>query len=120
MKLADPLGTRCEAVKCYQSLAQNIKIIPDCGKAAADGDFEYFYPEQKEKVRSLVVYKHIFMQHMQPVAVVLLLVSKVTDHFKKEDKEEIKQFLDEMSTRIKMEWIVLESIQKLDRAQKAA
>jgi len=48
------------------------------------------------------------MQRTQPVAVVLLLVSNREGHFKQQDKEEIKQFLDEMMTRIEMEWIVLE------------
>ena len=121
MKLADPLGTRCEIVKCYQSLPQYIKIISDCGKAQAEGEFEYFYPEQRDKIRSMVLYKHVFrQQNNQPVAVVVLLVSRIVDHFRKDDQEEIRQFLDEMMTRIEMEWIVLDSVLKLEQVQKAA
>jgi hypothetical protein len=114
MKLSTALGTQSEVVDCYHSHARNIKIIPDCGKAAEQRQFEFFYPEQRNKVQSMILYKHIFMeQSTGPVGVVLLLVSSVQNYFP-EEKDQIKQFLDEMLTRIEMEWLVLEVTEDLE------
>jgi hypothetical protein len=120
MRLLDPLGTLSEVVKFYSLPAQTIKIIPNCIEAAQNHEFEFFYPEQKEKVASMILYKHVFSTQTQPVAVVLLLVSSLPNHFHREDEEQYKLFLDEMLTRIEMEWILLQLTKKLDGARKAA
>lgn len=116
MKLSTPLGTQSEVVNCYHSHPRTIKIIPNCAKASERQEFEFFYPEQKNKVQSVVLYKHVFMEQVAPtpVAVVVLLVSSVENYFREEAKDEIKQFLDEMLTRIEMEWIILELTEDLE------
>jgi hypothetical protein len=120
MKLLDPLGTLSEVVKFYSFPAQTIKIIPDCIAAATNQEFEFFYPEQKQKVASMILYKHVFNSQTKPVAVVLLLVSSLQNHFHREDEDQFRTFLDEMLTRIEMEWILVQLTQKLGEAKEAA
>jgi hypothetical protein len=120
MRIANPLGTRCEIVKSYHSTPGSIKIVPDCVKAAAEKQFEFLYAGQQDKVKSLVLYKHVFMADTQPVAVVLMLVSSLADHFRREDEGQIRQYLDEMLTRVEMEWIVLELTRDIGPAREAA
>lgn len=120
MKLLDPLGTLSEVVKFYSFPAQTIKIIPDCDEAARNHEFEFFYPEQKKKVASMILYKHVFCSQTQPAAVVLLLVSSLPNHFHREDADQFKTFFDEMLTRVEMEWMLLQLTQKLDRGREAA
>ena len=113
MRLSDPLGARSEVVKVYHTNADSLKIIPNCEQASRNGEFQYFNPEQAEKVRSMMLYKHVFMRQQQPIAVVLMLVSSQADQFQLGQKEDIKQFLEEMLMRVEMEWIVLELTSKL-------
>jgi hypothetical protein len=120
MRLLNPLGTHSEVVKCYSFPVQTIKIIPNCTKAAEKHEFEFFYPEQRNTVASMLLYKHVFIQDAYPVAVVLLLVSSMEDHFKQEDSDEIKQFLDEMLARIELEWIQLQLIKKIESTREVA
>jgi hypothetical protein len=120
MKLLDPMGTISEVVKFYSFPARSIKIIPDCVEAAQNNEFDFFYPEQKSKVASLILYKHVFSSNTQPVAVVLLLVSSLPNHFHREDGDEFQTFFDEMLTRIEMEWILLQLTQKVAPAREAA
>jgi hypothetical protein len=120
MKLLDPLGTLSEVVKFYSLPAQTIKIIPDCIAAEKNNEFSFFYPEQKDKVSSMVLYKHVFSAQASPTAVVLLLVSSLPNHFHQEDEEQFKSFFDEMLTRIEMEWILLQLTQKLGSVREAA
>lgn len=120
MKLLDPRGTLSEVVKFYSLPAQTIKIIPDCIESEKNNEFAFFYPEQKNKVASMILYKHVFSSQTQPVAVVLLLVSSLPNHFHREDAEELKTFFDEMLTRIEMEWTLLQLTQKLGPAGEAA
>jgi hypothetical protein len=115
MRLSTPLGTQSEVVNSYHSHPRTIKIIPSCNKAAEKQEFEFFYPEQRSKVQSIVLYKHVFMEQVtNPVAVVVLLVSSVENYFREQDQDEIKQFLDEILTRIEMEWILIELTEDLD------
>jgi hypothetical protein len=111
MKLINPGGTKSEVVSCYHSQPRTIKIIPNCEAAVARGEFTYFYPEQRDKIASMVLYKHVF--RAQPSAVVLLLVSSKADNFAERDADEIGHFLDEMLTRIEMESIVLDLARKV-------
>jgi hypothetical protein len=120
MRLLDPLGTISEVVRFYSLPVETIKIIPDCIAAAHNNEFTYFYPEQKEKVASMILYKHVFSAQTHPVAVVLLLVSSLQNHFHREDEDQFKTFFDEMLTRIEMEWVLLQLTQKLDPAREAA
>jgi hypothetical protein len=120
MKLLDPLGTLSEIVKFYSSPAQAIKVIPDCIAASQKQEFEFFYPEQKLKVASMILYKHVFNPQSHPVAVVLLLVSSLQNHFHRDDEEQFRTFLDEMLTRVEMEWVLLQLTQKLKQAEEAA
>jgi len=120
MKLLDPRGTLSEVVKFYSLPAQAIKIIPDCIEAEKNNEFAFFYPEQRRKVASMILYKHVFSAQTQPVAVVLLLVSSLPNHFHREDEEQFSTFFDEMLTRIEMEWILLQLTQKLTPAREAA
>jgi hypothetical protein len=60
------------------------------------------------------------MADTQPVAVVLMLVSSLADHFRREDEGQIRQYLDEMLTRVEMEWIVLELTRDIGPAREAA
>ena len=120
MRLLDPRGTCSEIVKFYSLQAKTIKIIPDCIEAARNHEFEFFYPEQKHKAASMVLYKHVFNPETQPVAVVLLLVSSVPNSFRREDEDQYRTFFDEMLTRIEMEWILLQLTHKLDQAKEVA
>jgi hypothetical protein len=120
MKLLNPLGTFSEVVRFYSCAAHAIKIIPSCEEAARNNEFEFFYPEQKKKVASMVLYKHVFSSQAHPVGVVLLLVSSLPNHFHREDEEQMQMFFDEMLTRIELEWTVLQLTQKLDPAKEAA
>lgn len=119
MKLLDPRGTISEVVRFYSLPAQTIKIIPDCIEAAQNHEFEFFYPEQKQKVASMILYKHVFSSQTQPVAVVLVLVSSLPNHFHREDEDQFKTFFEEMLTRIEMEWILLQLTQRLGLAGEA-
>jgi len=114
MKVLDPLGPRSEVVKNYHSNADTLRIIPNCERAQRDQEFSYFYPEQVEKVRSMMLYKHVFLRRSQPLAVVLMLVSGHADHFELAQKDEIRQFLGEMLMRVEMEWIMLELSEKIE------
>jgi len=120
MKLLDPLGTLSEVVRLYSEPAQTIKTIPNCIEAAQNHEFEFFYPEQKQKVASMILYKHVFNSQTQPVAVVLTLVSSLPNQFHREDEEQFKTFLDEMLTRIEMEWVLLQLTKKLGPERAAA
>lgn len=114
IRLSDPLGARSEVVKVYHTNAETLRIIPNCEKAASNLEFQYFYPEQSQKVRSMMLYKYVFMRQKQAMAVVLMLVSNQADHFQTGQKDDIKQFLEEMLMRVEMEWIVLELTSKID------
>jgi hypothetical protein len=115
MKLSTPLGTQSEIVNSYHSHPRTIRIIPSCNKASEKQEFEFFYPEQRSKVQSIVLYKHVFMEQVaDPVAVVVLLVSSVENYFREQDQDEIKRFLDEILTRIEMEWILIELTEDLE------
>jgi hypothetical protein len=120
MTLLNPLGTLSEVVKFYSSTAQDLKIIPNCIEAAQNNEFTFFYPEQSKKVASMVLYKHVFCSHSQPVAVVLLLVSSLPNHFHREDRNQIQTFFDEMLTRIEMEWTLLQLTEKLGLGREVA
>jgi hypothetical protein len=120
LKLLDPLGTLSEVVKFYSLPAQTVKIIPNCIEAEKNGEFTLFYPEQRDKVASMILYKHVFSAQTQPAAVVLALVSSLPNHFHREDEEQFKTFFDEMLTRIEMEWILLQLTQRLGSVREAA
>jgi hypothetical protein len=120
MRLLDPMGTLSEIVRFYSQPAQAIKTIPNCIEAADNREFEFFYPEQRNKVASMILYKHVFSAQSKPVAVVLILVSSLLNQFHREDEEQYKTFFDEMLTRIEMEWILLQLTQKLTNAREAA
>lgn len=113
MHVSDPVGARSEVVKTYHANAESLRIIPNCERAASALEFQYFYPEQAHRVRSMMMYKHVFMRQKQPIAVVLMLVSSQADHFQQAQKDDIKQFLEEMLMRVEMEWIMLELTLKL-------
>jgi hypothetical protein len=120
MQLLDPLGTLSEVVRFYSQPAQAIKTIPDCIEAATNHEFEFFYPEQKNKVASMILYKHVFGVQSSPVAVVLLIVSSLPNQFHREDEEQFRTFFDEMLTRIEMEWTLLQLTGKLIPAAEVA
>lgn len=120
MKLLDPLGARSEVVRFYSLQAKTIKVIPNCIEAAKNGEFEFFYPEQKDKVASMILYKHVFNPQTNPEVVILLLVSSVPNTFHREDEDQFRTFFDEMLTRIEMEWVLLELTRKLDLSEEAA
>lgn len=119
MTLVNPRGAISEIVKCYHS-NDKIKIIPDCVEAERRGEFSFFTPEQKDRVKSMVLYKHIFMRQAQPQAIVLLLVSGVQGHFRQDDANLMSQFFEEMFTRIEMEWILLQIISELPHPAREA
>lgn len=119
MRLVNPSGVISEVVKCYNS-NERIKIIPDCLEAETQGVFSFFSPEQKVRLRSTVLYKHLFMRQSPPEAVVLLMVSDVPDYFHAEDKDLIRDFLSEMLTRVEMEWILLQLTADFVRPERAA
>jgi len=114
MRLMDPLGPRSEVVRLYHSSGEPLKIIPDCERAATNREFQFFYPEQAQKVRSMLLYKYIFMRQKQPVAIILMLVSEEADLFKLEGKDAITLFLEEILMRVEMEWIMLELVTRLN------
>jgi hypothetical protein len=51
---------------------------------------------------------------------VLLLVSSLQNDFHREDEDQFRTFLDEMLTRIEMEWVLLQLTRKLEHAKEAA
>ncbi len=120
MRLLDPMGTLSEVVRFYSQPAQAVKTIPNCIEAAENHEFEFFYPEQRNKVASMILYKHVFSAQARPVAVVLTLVSSLPNQFHREDEEQYKTFCDEMLTRIEMEWVLLQLTRKLTEAREAA
>lgn len=48
---------------------------------------------------------------------VIMLVASTADYFKQEERTEIRQFLDEMLTRLELEWMISESVAKLPTAR---
>ena len=120
MKLLDPMGTLSEVVRFYSQPAQAIKTISNCIEAAENHEFEFFYPEQRNKVASMILYKHVFSAQSKPVAVVLALVSSLPNQFHREDEEQYMSFFDEMLTRIEMEWVLLQLTRKLTETREAA
>jgi hypothetical protein len=109
MVLAHHAGIKSEVVSSYHSPAKSTKIIADCHTAP---DFQFFYPEQRDKIGSMVLYKHVFSE--QPNAAVVLLVTPKRNYFSDTDKDEMGKFLDEMLSRLEMESIVLDLSKKVN------
>lgn len=120
MKVFHITGPISEISKSYLGNNENVRIIPDCDQAAANGQFQYLYPNQSKKVRSMVLYKYVFMRRREPMAVVVLLVSSQPNHFRLYTADEIKQFLDEILMRIEMEWVMITVKEKLTQAGRGA
>jgi hypothetical protein len=72
-------------------------------------------PPKREEInhlKSMLLFKHVFHFNGMEDAFVLCVDCDVTDHFNAVMKEEYKQFLIEMLTRIEYELIALQLYQK--------
>lgn len=119
LKLDNPQGSYSTIVRCFHS-TEGFILVPDCHKAQADGKFTFFYPGQEKNVGSVVTYKHLFRNAAgEEDAMVVMLVASKPNYFTDKDREEIRQFLKEMLTRLELEWMISEALTKIEQPEKA-
>jgi len=112
LNLLDPEGVQSKIVQAYQSPADTIVLVQDCEAEEKQGTFRYWYPEQKQHLKSMLAYKHVFSNRAD--AIVLMMTSSMNSFFREENAEEFRLFLKEMLTRLEMEWILLEASKRID------
>ena len=106
-KLGGSGGAKSAVVACWQG-QQDYQVYPSCIEAQRSGVFDFFDPEQKEYIRSLVVCKCMRQTsgHLGPY--IVTLDSDREDQFDYAEAPRLWTFLDEMMQRIDYEYLMLQ------------
>jgi len=111
MELGSPDGVISVVVQCYNIKGDTgVIIIPDCD---ADKGFEFFRPEQKKYLKSMLALKYRTEHDGTADALVLALDCDRTDFFDTGRSEELKTFLFEMMKRIDYELVIADVAAKV-------
>lgn len=111
MELGSPEGVGSVVVQCYNTRGDgNIIVIPDCQN---EKDFDFFRPEQKVYLRSMVAFKYKTDHEGTPGALVLSLDCDEKGFFAPGESEELKAFFVEMLKRIDYELLLSDVSEKL-------
>lgn len=106
MEIDDPdSGPKSLITQLYHS-AKTIKIVPNCEAAAQVNDFEFFKPEQRKYLCSMVALKKMIHTDKRE-AVILTLDTDQNDFFRLEDEEEIELCCGEILKRLEFELLML-------------
>ncbi|MCE9536338.1 MAG: hypothetical protein K8R65_08010, partial [Nitrospirae bacterium] len=106
MALASPNGVFSVIVQCYNSKEDPaIIIVSDCEK---DPGFDFFRPQQKQYLKSMLAFKYKTEHDGITDALVLALDCNVINFFNLKQADELKAFLIEMMKRIDYELLSAE------------
>ena len=109
MQLSSPKGAMSAIAQLYHDPRELIRTIPDCRK---DSSFEFFRPDQRNYLKSMMLFKHAFDQPAsKDSGFVLCLDTDQPDFFKAEDEVQTSEFLIEMVRLVEYELAVLDRIQ---------
>lgn len=116
MKFDNPHGAHSEVVKLLGLTKEHLKIIEDCEAAEKGGDFTYLHPDQRNYLKSLVVYKEPLSRGKDDVVVFTLDCNR-PGFFKESDRETIETAFSEMSSRLEYELLTTEVTAKIPKAE---
>lgn len=112
LKIVRTRNVWSELAKCYNS-DEGIIINSDCLASAARGDFQYLYPEQKEKIRSLVVYRFNVADGNVDQPWIIYLDTNQPGFFDVGKKADYKLFFERVAKRLSFELVTMELAAKL-------
>lgn len=103
MRIDEPEGARSLMTQLYHKRGEFCRVIPNCALAEKNGEFEYFRPEQKEYIKSMVAAKKKVAYPTGMEIAILTMDTNQADFFKHEDREEIEACCNEILKRLEFE-----------------
>jgi hypothetical protein len=114
MALGNPRGVTSVVVQCYNTRKDPALIVVD--DCLNDPTFEFFRPEQKEYLKSMMAFKYRTEHAGTSDALVLALDCDEPKFFLQENSEELQTFLVEMMMRIDYELVIADAAAKVTPA----
>lgn len=102
----DPTGVKSAICRCLHS-ETGILIFPSCEEEAKAGRFQFFYPDQGQHLKSMVVYRRPMKGPNISDVMILTLDTSIDRFFSQEQEQYLRDYLGEMTRRLEFEFFCI-------------
>lgn len=113
LSLSDADGSKSKIVECFHRTGNHPALIVENTEA---GDFDFFRPEQKQYLKSLLVLKYVAEIDGKKAPIIFAVDSDQPGYFREDLEGDYRGFLVEMGRRLEYEIQSLQTIQNLQAA----